>query len=140
MIRKDAIRPDCPDCEPLPEKIAGSGRLHLWFASRHSVKKLRVYLSADRRLTYEDIGDGRVIIGVGEGEWGDLLWDLSSLFSSSELDDAKALCTFGSEEATVADIPSVRSLRQLVASARFDWFLRTQLEQRLISVFQPIVW
>jgi len=140
MIRKDTLRSDCPNCEPLPEKIARSGRLHLWFTSRHSVRKLRAYLGPDRRWTYEDSDDGRVIIGVGEGEWDSLLGDLSGLFSSLELDDSKALCTFGSEEPTSADIPNVRTLRQLVAFARSDWLLAALLEQRLISVFQPIVW
>ena len=100
---QNALRPDCPDCEPLPEKFARPGRLHLWFTSRHSVKKLRVYLGPDRGRSYEDTEDGRVIIGVGEGEWDDLLRDLSGLFSSSELDDAKALCTFGAEEPTPAE-------------------------------------
>lgn len=140
MIRKEALRPDCPDCEPLPEKIARPGRLHLWFVSRHSAKKLRVYLSTERRWIYEDTEDGRVVIGVGEGTWGSLLWNLSSLFSPSELDDVKALCTFSSDEPTTADIPDVRSLRQLVAFGRSDWLLPTLLEQRLFSVFQPIVW
>jgi EAL domain-containing protein (putative c-di-GMP-specific phosphodiesterase class I) len=140
MIREDELRPDCPDCEALPEKIAGSGRLHLWLASRHSVKKLRVYLSRDPRRTYEDAEDGRVLIRVDEGEWGSLLADLSGLFSSSELEDAKALCKSGFDEPTLADFPNVRSLRRLIALARSDWLLATLLEQRLISVFQPIVW
>ena len=140
MIRNNALRPDCPDCEPLPETIVRPGRLHLWFVSRHSAKKLRFYLSTERRWTYADTEDGCIVIGVGEGTWGSLLWNMSSLFSPSELDDAKVLCTFGSNEPTPADIPDVRSLRQLVAFARSDWLLLTLLEQRLFSVFQPIVW
>lgn len=140
MIYEYALRPDCPDCEALPEKLVGSGRLHLWLASRHSVKKLHVYLSRNRRLTYEDTKDGRVLICVDEGQWGSLLADLSNLFSSSELDDAKALCKLGFEEPTLADFPNVRSLRQLTSFAGSDWLLHILLEQRLISVFQPIVW
>ena len=106
MIRKDELRPDCPDCEVLPDTIAGSGMLHLWLASRHSVKKLHVYLSRDPRRTYEDAEDGRVLIRVDEGEWGSLLADLSGLFSSSELEDAKALCKSGFDEPTLADFPN----------------------------------
>jgi EAL domain-containing protein (putative c-di-GMP-specific phosphodiesterase class I) len=140
MTREDALRLDCPDCEALPEKIASSGRLHLWLASRHSVKKLRYYLSHDRRWTYEDTEDERVLICVDEGEWGSLLADLSGLFSSSELDDAKALCKVGFDEPSLGDFPNVRSLRQLIALAKSDWLLPTLLEQRLITVFQPIVW
>jgi hypothetical protein len=101
MIREAEPRPDCPHCDALPEKIAGSGRLHLCLASRHSVKKLRVYLSRDPRRTYEDTEDGHVLICVDEGGWGSLLADLSGLFSSSTLEDAKALCGSGFDEPTL---------------------------------------
>ncbi len=120
MIREDELRLDCPNCKVLPEKIAGSGRLHLWLASRHSLKKLRVYLSRDPRRTYEDTEDGRVLIRVNEGEWGSLLTHLSGLFSSSELEDAKALCKSGFDEPTL--LPprgGVRaSFRRLVCALR----------------------
>jgi EAL domain-containing protein (putative c-di-GMP-specific phosphodiesterase class I) len=140
MIYEDALMSGCPNCGVLPEKIAGAGRLHLWLASRHSAKKLRVYLSRDRHWAYENTEDGRVLIYVDRGAWDTLMANLSDLFSSSELDAAKALCKFDFDEPTLADFPNVRSLRQLIAFAQSDWLLPTLLEQRLTSFFQPIVW
>jgi EAL domain-containing protein (putative c-di-GMP-specific phosphodiesterase class I) len=140
MIRQDLPGPDCPDCEVLPERLAGPGRLHLWLPSRHSAKKLRAYLGRARRLAYEGTEDGRVIIDVDQGKWGKLLAELSDLFSPSELDDARALCKPGSDEPTLADFPRMRTLEQLVAFAGSDWLVRVLLERRLNCVFQPIVW
>jgi hypothetical protein len=140
VIREDAPGPDCPDCEPLPERLVGPGTFHLWLASRHSAKKLRVYLGRDRRLDHEDKEDGSVFMRVGEGQWGGLLAGLSDLFSSPELDRARAFCKLGFDEPTLADFPRVRSLGQLAAFARSGWLLPTLPGQWLVSVFQPIVW
>ena len=65
------------------------------------MKKLCVYLSRDRRQTYEDTEDGRILIRLDKGAWGSLLADLLGLFSSSELKDAKASCKFGFDEPTL---------------------------------------
>jgi len=130
---------ECPDCEPLPSKVAASGRLYLWFTLGHSAKKLRVYLGRGSRRAYEATEDGRVLIHVDEGGWGGLLDELSILFTPAELDDVTALCKAGFDEPTSSDLPDVRSLKQLIASGRSDWLLPMLLEQRLTCVFQPIV-
>jgi EAL domain-containing protein (putative c-di-GMP-specific phosphodiesterase class I) len=140
MSGSDALRSECPDCEALPNKVAGPGRLHLWLAARHSAEKVRTFLSREGRWAYEATEDGCLLIYVDGGEWGDLLADLSGLLGSTELTDAKALCKFGLDEPTLADFPNVRPLRELVASSLSDWLLPILSEQRLTTVFQPIVW
>ncbi len=141
MIGGDAPGPGCPEYASVSGEIAGAGRLHLWLASNRSAKKLCLYLSRCQHwASYEETHDGRVLIDVAEGQWGNLLTDLSGLLTSSELEEAKALCKIGFDEPTLGDIPNIRSLSQLTASAMFGWLLPTLLEQRLISFFQPIVW
>ena len=138
MIGNTVSEPECPDCEPLPSKVAASGRLHLWFTLGHSAKKLRVYLGRGMR-PYEATEDGRVSIHVEEGGWGGLLDELSALFSPAELDAITALCKAGSDEPAPSDLPRIRSLKQLVASGRSDWLLPVLLERRLTCAFQPIM-
>lgn len=130
---------ECPDCEPLPSRATGSGRLHLWFSLGHSAKKLRIFLGRGRWRAHEATEDGRVLIHVDEGGWGSLLDELSDLFSPAELDDITALCKAGFDEPASSDFPDVYSLKQLVASARSDWLLAMLLGRRLTCVFQPIV-
>jgi hypothetical protein len=118
MIRNTIPSLECPDCEPLPSKVAASGRLHLWFSLGHSAKKLRVYLDRGRRRAYEATEDRRVLIHVEERGWGGLLDELSALFSPAELGAITALCKAGSDESASGDFPRLRSLKQLVASGR----------------------
>jgi EAL domain-containing protein (putative c-di-GMP-specific phosphodiesterase class I) len=139
VIGNIVSKPGCPDCEPLPSKVAASGRLHLWFTVGHSAKKLRAYLGRGIRA-YEAAEDGRVSIHVEEGGWGGLLDELSALFSPAELDAITALCKAGVDEPASSDLSRLRSLKQLVASGRSDWLLLMLLERRLTCVFQPIVW
>jgi EAL domain-containing protein (putative c-di-GMP-specific phosphodiesterase class I) len=140
MIHGDAKTSDCLSCEALPNTIAAPGRLHLWFALGHSARKLNVYLSRNRQWRFEAADADSVLIDVNAGEWGRLVADLSGLFSSVELDDIKVLSKVGFENPTLSDIPKVRSLKQLIASERTGWLLPVLLDQRLTSVFQPIVW
>ena len=81
-----------------------------------------------------------MLVHVDEGEWSSLLTDLSELFSATELEDGKALYKVGSGEPAVGDFCEIRSLRRLIALDRSDWLLSMLLDQRLTSVFQPIVW
>jgi hypothetical protein len=75
----------------------------------------------------------------GKG-FGGLFDGLSGILTATERNDAQALFKPGSDELSVSDFPKVRSLKQIVALGQVGWLLDMLDEQRLTSLFQPIVW
>jgi EAL domain-containing protein (putative c-di-GMP-specific phosphodiesterase class I) len=140
VIHADTPTGQCSCRGTLPSKITAPGGLYLWLPSIHAVEKVHGYLR-DGDWSYQfNEGDRCVLVRLNGKGFGGLFDGLSGILTATERNDAQALFKPGSDELSVSDFPKVRSLKQIVALGQVGWLLDMLDEQRLTSLFQPIVW
>ena len=135
----DGSPASCPNCERLPERVDGPGRLFLWIPLGHTQGKLTRLLDehAFSWASREDLG--AVEVSLGTGEPATLASRLGSTLSGVELSHVRSLYLSGQAEPGPRDYGRVAPLSQWLASAEAHWLVDMVAEQRLTSHFQPIV-
>ena len=128
----------CARCERLPEKLSGSGKLHLWLPLGHTLGKVHRSLNSEG-WDCEKTRDPSLVVRLGEDALTDLFDALSGVMTKGEMDDTRALFKPYPDELSISDIPRARSLSQLSSLGRSSWLLDMLSENRLTSFFQPIV-
>lgn len=137
MGERDSAR--CERCETLPERPAPGGRLYLWFPVWHSfMKTTRILNRAD--LEHEVLPDTpAVAIRLEEGGSGQLARELRGQLTSQESAYTKALYLETDRDVEVSDFGRVTTLDRFLSLGRAGWLLEMLQEERLTSLFQPIV-
>ncbi|BCM93001.1 putative cyclic di-GMP phosphodiesterase PdeC [Abditibacteriota bacterium] len=129
--------PQCQRCEVLPRPMTEGGLLVLRFPHSFSLGKALGFLATSpwkhRRR------DGLVQIEVGEGQLPLLLSPLMDLLSPPEQRSTHAVYHFAGDLPQAQDYFEVESLPDFVAHVRAAWLIEVLRDQRVYSVFQPIV-
>jgi len=115
-----------------------AGRLYLWFPVGLALRKVRTYL---RRVdwTVGTAPSGALMVESPNGYPEELLIDLFSLLSSDEAADTRCVFKFGTDDLDVDDIARVRTIDELRRARESAWFVDLLRDDRLTSIFQPIV-
>lgn len=115
-----------------------SGRLYLWFPVGSALRKVRTYL---RRIDREfhTAATGALSVDAPDGYPEELLIELSSLLTSDEAADTRCLYKTGTGDIEVEDIARVRTVRELEQARESSWLVDLIRDDRLTSIFQPIV-
>ncbi len=137
--REDVLvgRPGCQHCEVLPIPLRGPGTVHLRFPHTYTLGKILGYLAKSSWRHSEQ--NGSLSVYVPSGSLAPLLAPIVDCLSSTELRDSRAMFQPEGQLVQVSDYFEIESLAQFVLQARADWLLDVLREQRLYSVFQPIV-
>jgi EAL domain-containing protein (putative c-di-GMP-specific phosphodiesterase class I) len=129
----------CPNCERLPDRVDGPGRLLLWSPLGHTRGKL-TGLIGEHGFPWQTRDDlGAVAVDLETGGPVALASCLRPHLSGVELDQIRSLFLPGRSEPGPADYGRVASLRQWLATAEAGWLVDMLAEERLTSHFQPIV-
>ena len=130
-------KPGCQRCEVLPRPIRGPGTLHLRLPHTFSLGKILGYLSDSPWQHQEQ--DGTLRIDAPVGSLAPLLTPIMERLSFTEQRDARAFFQPAGALPQAADYFEIESLPNFVMQARSDWLIDILRENRLFSVFQPIV-
>ncbi|HEY8602674.1 MAG TPA: EAL domain-containing protein [Thermomicrobiales bacterium] len=129
----------CQRCEGLPEKLAGAGRLYLWFPLGHSLGKALAALH-NGGASYERLDDGQSVrVSLREGELEPFVTALAGALSGEELRDTQSLFTTDPAAPALSVFPQVTPLSRFIGQVRSGWLLDLMRERRLTCHFQPIV-
>ncbi|MFA9460505.1 EAL domain-containing protein [Thiohalorhabdus sp. Cl-TMA] len=135
----DGWRAACPNCERMPDRIDGPGRLLLWSPLGHTRGKL-LRLLGEAGLAWEERDElGALMVGLEAGAPPQLAGRLRPGLSGVELDHVRALYLPGETEPGPGDYGRVAPLGQWLAAAEAGWLVDMMAEKRLTSHFQPIV-
>ena len=137
--REDVLvgKPGCQRCEVLPRPIRGPGTLHLRLPHTFSLGKILGYL-ADSPWQHQE-QDGTLRIDAPVGSLAPLLTPIMERLSYTEQRDARAFFQPAGQLPQAADYFEIESLPDFAIQARSEWLLEVLRENRLFSVFQPIV-
>jgi EAL domain-containing protein (putative c-di-GMP-specific phosphodiesterase class I) len=128
----------CIRCEQLPALERDPGNLVLWFPLGHSSTKA-IRALADAGFNPVPGADGQITCAVDDGRPERAAEAIAAQLTTMECDDTRCLYKIGNVPASMADVPQIRSLTQLLRLYGGEWFLSLLAENRLTSVFQPIV-
>lgn len=128
----------CPRCERLPEDIGlAGGVLYLRVPLSHSLGRLLRDLG-DARVPFRR-HDGLLTIAVEAGALGELGPQLGGLLSSTERRDTRVVFQPTGTALRLADCFDSESLEQFLGRLGARWLTALMREDRLTSLFQPIV-
>jgi EAL domain-containing protein (putative c-di-GMP-specific phosphodiesterase class I) len=128
----------CPNCERLPERIEGPGRLFLWSPLGHTRGKLIRALGDTVPWSQRD-DLGALVVDLEPGGPTELASRLRPELSGVERGHVRALYLPGGGEPGPGDYGRVGTLGQWLAAAEAGWLVDMLSEGRLTSHFQPIV-
>jgi EAL domain-containing protein (putative c-di-GMP-specific phosphodiesterase class I) len=129
--------PFCARCESLPEHLTGPGTLHLRFPLTHSRAKLLNYLRAHEWQWSEE--RELLSVHVPGTDLTQLVAPLSEVLSSTEQADVRAIFQREGQVFQLQDFFDVESLLNFICRAQGGWLLDLMKQDRLSSVFQPII-
>src|SRR5579885_22847 len=123
---------------PSSGQDARGGRLYLWFPVGSALRKVRTYL---RRIDrdFHSAASGALSVAAPDGYPEDVLIDLSSLLTADEAADTRCLYKIGTGDIEVDDVARVRTIRELEQARESSWLVDLIRDDRLTSIFQPIV-
>ena len=129
----------CQRCEGLPDKVAGTGQLYLWFPLGHSLGKALAALH-HAGASYERLGDEQSVrVALADGELEPLIAELAGTLSGEELRDTQSLFTNDPDAPALSVFPHVTPLKRFIGQVRSGWLLDLLRERRITCHFQPIV-
>lgn len=126
----------CQRCETLPRHMVATGLLSLWLPTEHTCRK------AARALRCEGHGASGTALLDLPMDGHDLLTRLDAVcevLTSREIDESTILMRDSGVALSHTDIPHARPLRRQLALLRAGPVLEMMAQERLTSVFQPIV-
>lgn len=132
-----AGKPGCQRCEVLPTPLRGPGMLHLRLPHTFSLGKILNYLADLPWQHYEQ--EGILHIHAPLGSLAPLLTPILERLSSVEQRETRAHFQPDSQLPQAGDYFEIEALPQFAMQARSDWLVDILRENRLYSVFQPIV-
>lgn len=129
--------PGCQHCEVTPMSIRGPGVLQLQFPHTHTLGKILTYLNESAWQFGEQ--DGVVSVEIPDGSLAPILSPVVEMLSFVEQRDSKATFHPAGEIESAENFFKIDALPAFVAKTRSEWLLDILREERIHSVFQPIV-
>lgn len=128
----------CKICELQPAPMPESGRLYIAPPVAHAEGRLQ---SALRRaeIPFDEPAPGTIGLDLAPGLLPRLVDELGANLGHQEIQNARALLTDADRPVTVADLAATQPLAELLARVRGEWLAELIREERLTTVFQPIV-
>jgi EAL domain-containing protein (putative c-di-GMP-specific phosphodiesterase class I) len=117
---------------------ATAGRLFLWFPVGLAARRVCQHL-AQAGCVFETTWTGAVSVDAPNGRPDELIAELGELLSPHESADTRCVFKAGYDDLDVEDIMRVRTIDELHQLRRSSWFADILRDERLTSVFQPIV-
>jgi EAL domain-containing protein (putative c-di-GMP-specific phosphodiesterase class I) len=114
------------------------GRLFLWFPVGLAARRVCQHL-AQAGCVFETTWTGAVSVDAPNGYPEELIAELGELLSPHESADTRCVFKAGQDDLDVEDIARVRTIDELHQMRRSSWFVDILRDDRLTSVFQPIV-
>ena len=114
------------------------GRLFLWFPVGLAARRVCQHL-AQAGCAFNTTWTGAVTVDAPNGYPHDLIAELGELLSEHESADTRCVFKPGEDDLDVEDIARVRTIDELHQLRRSSWFVDILRDDRLTSVFQPIV-
>lgn len=129
----------CQRCEMLRPAIVGPGTLHLRLPLSHSLGKVLAFL---KHSTWQHQAgtDGMVSIEVPHEDVLPLVLLLLDVLTPLEQTDVRAIFHPLGKVMQIGDYFDTSSLHDFVAKVQSSWLVSMLREQRITSVFQPIVY
>ena len=129
----------CRRCELLPEPLPEHGRLYLMLPLSHSLGKLKAALAGEG-FAVEIPQPGTLVLEVERSAMEAVSALLLSQLNRAEIADSRALLTDAPPSSIgISDLARVESLGALIARIRGGWLLGMLAEEKVRTVFQPIV-
>jgi EAL domain-containing protein (putative c-di-GMP-specific phosphodiesterase class I) len=128
----------CKICETQPAPLPESGRLYIAPPVAHAEGRLQ---SALRRagIPFDEPAPGAIGLDLRPGLLPRLADELGATLGHLEVQNARALVTEHDRPVSVADLGAMQPLGELLARVRGEWLAEVIREERLMTVFQPIV-
>jgi EAL domain-containing protein (putative c-di-GMP-specific phosphodiesterase class I) len=114
------------------------GRLYLWFPVGLAARRVCQHL-AQAGCDFQTTWTGALTVDAPNGYPEELIAELGDLLSADESADTRCVFTPGFGDLDVEDIARVRTIDELHQLRRTSWFVDILRDDRLTSVFQPIV-
>lgn len=114
------------------------GRLYLWFPVGSAMRKVRTYMRRIDREFHTAATDA-LSVDASDGYPEELLIELSSLLTADEAADTRCLYKVDGGDIEVDDVARVRTVRELEQARESSWLVDLIRDDRLTSIFQPIV-
>ncbi len=127
----------CETCDTLPAPLSGATSIYFWPPQPHTQAKLQ---RAAKRIGGFTRIDGGICVPVSDDNLGRLFQEIEESLTLSEQTDTR--CLTGDLESgppTMADFAKVTSLRRALALHGARWLRDVLAEDRLDTLFQPIV-
>lgn len=119
-------------------RAAEPGRLFLWFPVALVLRRVRHYLVRTGR-SYSRVPNGALTVVTPSAGVYDLLHDVIDLLSADERSDTRCVFKAGMGDLDADDIARVRTIDELSHLRASAWFVDMLRDERVTSVFQPIV-
>lgn len=129
----------CARCDNLPVPPAEAGRLFLWPPLGHTAGKITAALEQLDLAVESRVAAGCLAVELHGGRLEAAASALEVVVTPVEARDTRALFHVGDGEPTLLAFGRVSTLQEWCAQQLGRWLLRTLAEDRLTSVFQPIV-
>ncbi|HEY0076210.1 MAG TPA: EAL domain-containing protein [Abditibacteriaceae bacterium] len=127
----------CQRCEVVPQAPQGPGIIHLQFPLSHSRGKVIAALKHSGANFSEE--KGALSIAVTQTELMPALQPLAEALSATERADVRVLFQREGQLLQLQDYFAVLPLDEFMAKAQSGWLVAMLSEDRLSSVFQPII-
>lgn len=127
----------CQRCEVVPEAPQGPGIIHLQFPLSHSRGKVLAALKHSGANFSEE--KGALSIVVTQTELMPALQPLAEALSATERADVRVLFQRDGQLLQLQDYFAVSTLDEFMAKAQTGWLTAMLRENRLSSVFHPII-
>jgi len=128
----------CNRCEILPSPLPESGLLYIAPPAPPVTASICGFLRRSK-IPYSQPYENIYEVKLGPGVLVKLVAEHLSELSQQELNDTKCLVAEDGAAPTVPDLMRMQPLSELLARIQGDWLLELLREDRLRTVFQPIV-
>ncbi|HEY4306289.1 MAG TPA: EAL domain-containing protein [Gemmatimonadaceae bacterium] len=118
--------------------LTTAGQLFLWFPVGLAARRVCQHL-AQIGCNFNTTWTGAVTVEAPNGYPDELIAELGELLSPHESADTRCVFKAGYDDLDVEDIARVRTIDELHQLRRSSWFVDILRDDRLTSVFQPIV-
>lgn len=137
MVESTSPSPQCRRCEALPDKLTGPGTLYLRFPLSHTLGKVLLHLRQENCSFQESAGT--VLVHIPDINLAPFAQALGSVLTLPEQRDIRSIFQPEGHELQLADYLEADSLYQFIGRAQTNWLVDMLSEERLVTLFQPIV-
>ncbi len=129
---------NCSRCDELPDDVPQTGTLYVHAGLEHTSSKIRTVFE-DAGLPCEMDEDRMIQVSYQLQNLSAALEKVQDELSDSECTDTRVIPVAEGQEPSPGDLIGARSLDELIGQIRGKWLIDMMRDDRLFTVFQPIV-